>query len=111
MRGLMDRVFARYGTEVTVENGQTSYKVKVFFQSINSKSWQNMEKMYHLMGQIPRGQYLCLFPAGTAVKAGDFVEKDNVLYTVCRVEDMAAPAATVYRWALCVQKGSEYAWG
>jgi hypothetical protein len=111
MQKLMDRVFARYGTEAVLHTAKGRQEVKVLFESVNSKSWQNMQARYHALGRLPRGQYICRFPRWVAVQAGDTVTVNGVAYLVCRVEDMLAPGGCAFRWALCTGKGSEDTWG
>lgn len=111
MQKWMDRIFGRYGMDGTVHNADGIQRVKVFFESVNSKSWQNMQSRYHALGQLPRGQYICRFPKGTAVQAGDTLRVSGTAYLVCRVEDMTGLGGMGYRWALCTKKGSGDAWG
>ncbi len=106
MRKTMQRVFACYGTDAILWDGEKRAEVKVFFQSVNSKSWQNMESAVHPLGYLPRGQYVCMLPAGTAVEAGHTLTVEGTNYVVCRVEDMPVSPQPVYRWALCTGKGS-----
>lgn len=110
MRKLTDRVFARFGIEAMLTSQQGQQRVKVLFWSVNSKSWQNMKPRYGVLGQIPQGQYVCLFPGETQVQAGDCVAVNEKRYLVCRVEDYLDDKGTVYRWALCTGKGSEADW-
>lgn len=110
MRRLTDRVFARYGTDAMVHTSGDSFAVKVFFQSFNSKSRQSVEKPQHSLGWIPQGQYVCLFPAQTAVEEGDCVTVNGIHYQVRRVEDMLGPEGPVYRWSLCAMRGGEDTW-
>lgn len=111
MQKLMDRIFARYGTPAVLCTGAGEESVRVFLESVNSKSWQNMRSRYHALGRLPRGQYVCRFPRGTAVNGGDTVQVNGTAYLVCRVEDMNGPGGCAFRWALCTQKGSEDTWG
>lgn len=111
MRRMIERVFARYGTDATVQTGETLAQVKVFFQSVNSKSWQNMEAAFHPLGAVPGGQYVCMLPAAAAVEKGSTLTVAEKDYTVCRVETMPIDEAPVYQWAICTGKGSEEAWG
>ena len=111
MRKLMDRVFARYGTEAILHAGTGTQNVQVFFDSVNSKTWQNMEARHHALGKIPKGQYICRFPAATAVAAGDWVKVNGASYRICLVEDVPGPGGCSYRWALCAGKGGEDNWG
>ncbi|MBR4972116.1 MAG: hypothetical protein IKY59_04000 [Oscillospiraceae bacterium] len=107
MKKLTDRVFARFGIEARL-NGQQ--RLKVLFWSVNRKSWQNMQLRYGILGQIPGGQYVCLFPGGTTVKCGDYVTVKEQDYLLCRVEDYLDAKGTVCRWALCTVKGGENTW-
>lgn len=111
MRTLMDRVFHRYGMEARIESEAGQQTVKVFFHSINSRSWQNMERAFSPLGEIPGGQYICVFPAAAHVEAGDTVTVGGRAYQVRRVEKMAMTADPVYQWGLCVKKGGDDTWG
>lgn len=110
MRSLIQRIFVRYGTNATVYDGEKVTKVKVFFQSVNSKSWQNMQTVFHPLGRVYGGQYVCILPAGTVAKAGDTLTVAGKNYTVCRVEDMPTSFQPVYRWAICTGKGGAEQW-
>jgi hypothetical protein len=108
MGNILDRLFARYGSEAVLSGSQTR-KVRVFFESVNSKSWQNMQSRQHPLGQLPRGQYICRFPRGTAVASGDTLRYRGKAYRICRVEEMTGPGGYCYLWALCTGKGCEEA--
>ncbi len=111
MRRLMDRVFIRFGTEAVLHTATGKQSVQVLFESVNSKTWQNMEARHHVLGKLPKGQYICRFPSKVAVRAGDWLEVRKERYAVCRVEDMLGPGGCVYRWALCTRKGGADTWG
>ncbi len=111
MRSLMDRAFARYGTPAQLENGAGQQDVRVFFHSINSRSRENTERAYFPLGEIPRGQYICVFPIDAEVRRGDTVTVGGRSYLVSRVEEMTAYRGPVYRWSLCVEKGGGETWG
>ncbi len=111
MKKLMQRLFARYGTEAVLNSYNGIMSVKVFFESVNSKSWQNMEARHHVLGKLPKGQYICRFAADVPVAAGNMLTVEGSQYIVCRVEDMLGPGGCVYRWALCTKKGGEDTWG
>lgn len=109
MRKLIDRVFARYGTEAVLSTGENTDTLRVFFQSVNSKSWQNMEKVFHPLGFEPRGQYICMLPADAAAENGSTLTVAGNDYLICRVEKMPICTNPVYQWAICTGKGSEEA--
>lgn len=102
INGLIDR----YGTKLSVD-GET---VSSFFYSVNSRSWQNMEQVFGPLGEIPRGQYICILPGAVSVTAGDVVTVRQKSYRIRRVEDMCAGDDVVYRWCLCVEKGGDDTW-
>lgn len=107
MKRLVDRIFARYG-QTALLGGK---RVKLFFWSTNSVGWQNMDRMFRPLGEIPRGQYALILPADVAADAGDTVEVADRQYILRRVEKMCLRSGAVYQWGLCVEKGSEDTWG
>ena len=111
MRELMDQLFRRYGTEAVLLRGEQQYAVKAFFHSVNSRSWQNMERMFFPLGEIHRGQYICVLPIAAAAKAGDTVTVMGRSYKLRRVEEMFVKGTALYRWGLCVEKGGDDHWG
>lgn len=111
MRALMDEVFRRYGVDAQITSDARRQKVKVFFHSVNSRSWQNMERMFFPLGEIHRGQYICVLPIWAAAQAGDTVTVNGKSYKLRRVEEMFVKGASIYRWGLCVEKGGDDNWG
>ena len=96
----------RYGTTLTIK-GKT---VKGFFFSVNSRSWQNMDQAFSSLGEIPRGQYICVLPATASAAAGDTVDVGEKTYQFRRIEDMRLRDTVVYRWCLCVERGGDDPW-
>ena len=111
MRDLMDQVFDRYGTDAVLISEAGQQEIKVFFHSVNSRSWQNMERMFFPLGEIHRGQYICVLPIAAAAAAGDTVQVCGKSYKLRRVEEMFLKGESVYRWGLCVEKGGDDNWG
>ena len=106
MRHVFDSLFARYGTQLSV----AGVAVRGFFYSVNSRSWQNMERAFVPLGEVPRGQYICILPASAQVTAGYTVGLDGKSYEIRRAEIVRAGATPVYYWCLCVEKGGEDSW-
>ena len=71
MRKTMEPLFTRWGTDMTIVSAEEHKTVRGFFRAVNSKSWQNMESVVSLLGEISRGQYVYIGPADVAVKEGD----------------------------------------
>lgn len=106
MRKLIDRVLSRYGTLAQVETAAGVREVKVFFRCVKSDAWQNVERMFSPLGEIPRGRYICLLPEDVAVEPEATLTVLGKQYLLRRVEKMAVFTEVVGQWCLCVEKGS-----
>ena len=111
MQQTMEKLMSRYGTDMTIVSGGNETTVRAFFRAVNSKSWQNMESVVSLLGEISRGQYVYLGPADTAVKEGDTLNLGQKSYLFRRVEAYYFENQPVYLWGLCVEKGVNDTWG
>ena len=67
--------------------------------------------MFSPLGEVPRGQYVCLLPASTEVAVADTLVVGKTSYQVQRLEDVIVAGKRVYLWSLCMEKGSEDKWG
>ena len=111
MKKLVAGILRQYGSTITITRGETSVKVRGFFQPVRSKSWQYLEGDYSPLGEIPRGQYIYIGPVEPKAEAGDTVTldgKDNWLRRTELIRDGEGP---VYCWGICVEKGGEDNWG
>ena len=111
MKTAMESLMARWGTDMPIVSGEEETTVRGFFRAVNSKSWQNMESVVSLLGEISRGQYVYLGPADTAVKEGDTLNLGQKSYLFRRVEAYYFENQPVYLWGLCVEKGVNDTWG
>lgn len=108
MRAMLEKVMSRWGTTVTLTRGNRSYKA--FLHETGSRTWQNMEKIYSPLGEVPRGQYLYLGPADPALQVGDVLRCSGKIYELRRAEPVYYGDKSVYCWGLCVEKGGEDTW-
>lgn len=104
-------MMAGYGTDMTIVSGAEEKTVRGFFRAVNSKSWQNMESVASLLGEISRGQYVYIGPVGTAVREGDTLILGRKSYLFRRVEAYYFENRPLYLWGLCVEKGVNDTWG
>lgn len=111
MRKMAEGIFRQYGTAMTLTNGTGEQKIRGFFQPVRSKSWQSMVSAATPLGEIPRGQYVYIGPAGVAVEIGDQLEVGGRTYLFRRVEPYYYGDEAVYIWGLCVEKGVNDTWG
>ena len=111
MQQTMEKLMSRYGTDMTIVSGGNETTVRAFFRAVNSKSWQNMESVVSLLGEISRGQYVYIGPADVAVKEGDTLLLGEKSYLFRRVEPYYFGNQPIYQWGLCVEKGVNDTWG
>lgn len=111
MRQAVEKVMACYGTDMTIVSGAEERTVRGFFRAVNSKSWQNMESVASLLGEISRGQYVYMGPSDASVKEGDTLVLGGRSYLFRRVEPYYYGNQPVYQWGLCVEKGVNDTWG
>ena len=111
MKKTMETLMARWGTDMTIVSGEEETTVRGFFRAVNSKSWQNMESVVSLLGEISRVQYVYIGPAGAAVKEGDTLNLGTKSYLFRRVEPYYFKNQPIYLWGLCVEKGVNDTWG
>ena len=111
MKKLVAGILRQYGSAMTVTHGETSVKVRGFFQPVRSKSWQNFTNVATPLGEIPRGQYVYIGPAEPRVQQGDMLTVGGDDYIFRRVEPYWYGDEQVYLWGLCVEKGVNDTWG
>ena len=110
MERWMDKVFARYGVAAQIQSDRGNSSLKVFFHSVKSTAWQNLERAFCPLGEVPRGMYVCLLPASAEVAVADTLLVGSKSYQIQRLEDVTFAGKRVYLWSLCVEKGSEDGW-
>ena len=111
MQRMVENILRQYGTGMVLERSGETQEVRGFFQPVRSKSWQSMTQLDTPLGEIPRGQYVYIGPAGTAVQEGDVLTVGEKSYFFRRVEPYYYGDETVYFWGLCVEKGVNDTWG
>ena len=105
MKNWMDRILVRFGQSGILYTKNGYYDIRLVFQSVNSRFWQNMEHVHTPLGRVPRGQYLCMLPAGTKADVGDSLAVQGKEYDIRKLENMCIGETAIYIWGLCVEKG------
>ena len=105
MQQTMEKLMSRYGTDMTIVSGGNETTVRAFFRAVNSKSWQNMERMLPAGGEIPRGQFLYIGPAGIDVLGADYLIVGEKHFVVRRADTILLHDEPLYVWGLCVEGG------
>ena len=105
MKGWMEKMLARFGQSTILYTKNGPFYIQAIFQSVNSRFWQNMEHVHTPLGRVPRGQYLCMLPAGTRAQVGDSLAVQGKEYDIRKLENMCIGDKVIYIWGLCVEKG------
>ena len=111
MRAQVEKIMARYGTDMKWVRDGVEKTVRGFFRAVNSGSWQSMESETTLLGEITRGQYAYIGPADGGAKEGDTISLGDKNYLLRRAELYYYGNEAVYQWGLCVEKGVNDIWG
>lgn len=98
-------MLARFGQPVILYTKNGPFYIQAIFQSVNSRFWQNMEHVHTPLGRVPRGQYLCMLPAGTRAQVADSLAVQGKEYDIRKLENMCIGDKVIYIWGLCVEKG------
>lgn len=110
MQKALQKIFVYWGCELKLKNGTGETPFRGFLQHSQSKSWQNMQKEFSPLGEIPRGQYTLIAPPELAAQVGDTLARGKKRYVLQRVETMMYENEPLYIWGLCVEKGGEDSW-
>ena len=111
MQSLLEKVMLRWGTAVALRRDGALRQYKAFIQETGSRNWQNMEKIFTPVGEIPRGQYLYLGPLEPRIQVGDVLLQGSRIFEIRRAETVYYGDSPAYCWGLCVEKGGEDTWG
>ena len=107
MHHIVDKIFAKWGSEMLLEKGGIRRPFRALLQHSGSKSWQNMQKQFSPIGRVSTGQYVFIGPAEPSAATGDMLVMDGVVYELRRVESVKFGNKIVYRWGLCVKMGGD----
>ncbi len=111
MRGTIETLMTRYGTDMVIVSEEEERAVRGFFRAVNSTSWQSIESVATPLGEVFRGQYAYLGPAGVPAREGDTLQVGDRNYLFRRVEPYRMGNEVLYLWGLCVEKGVNDTWG
>ncbi len=111
MQRMVSGILRQYGTTMNLVHEGNAHEIRGFFQPVQAKGWQNMEKLVTPLGEGQKGQYLWIGPGNLEVSEGDFLVVGEKKYMMHRAEQWFYGEEPVYTWAICVQKGGRDEWG
>ena len=110
MRTTVEKMIRNLGTDVTVHHNGVTVITKGIFVPTTSRSWQNMQNVFSELGEAPRGQYNYIGAMEPVVEEGDLLDVGGRRYLMRRAEVIYDSRGALYRWGLCVERGSEDVW-
>lgn len=110
MQAMIGKILRRYGTQMELQREGESLEFRAFLHHTGSKNWHNMEKAFSPLGQIPRGQYAVITPPQINLQIGDTLCWGGRRFAIRRIETILYRDEPLYRWGLCVERGSEEPW-
>ena len=110
MKGMLDKIFACYGCDITLERSDGSTVFQGFFQPHLSRAWQESKSRMDVLGLETPGQYLLLCPPEPEMLPGDTVITNGTAYLLRRRETVRYGSEPIYQWCLCTRKGDSDPW-
>jgi hypothetical protein len=107
MRRTVEKMFRRYGTELTLHTDAGKVPFRGFLHFITSRSLQNTLRNMTVLGEDPSGQFVLIMPADVEAARDDTVEQAGKQYLLRQLEPMLYRDQVLYQWGLCVKKGGD----
>ena len=107
MQKVVERILSQYGNTITLRRAEEDTVFRGFLNHTGSHSWQNMQKKYGPLGELPGGQYVLLAPREPLLKWGDLLLVDGKRYRIRRLEREILSGTALCQWGLCVEEGGE----
>ena len=111
MVGLVDRIFRRYGTPMTLERSGGNVTVRGFVEHTATSARKYFLTHYTSLGENPQGYCLILLPQTYTPKVGDMLMYSGKWYILRKVEWIWFRDKTIYYRCLCEERGEDDRWG
>ena len=111
MKRMIDSILQGYGSLVTITrtDGRTA-GVRAFVQPVTDKSWQNLQKTMHALGEGPVGRFVYIGPADAPLDETDTLVCGGRKFLVRRAETLELAGQALYIWGLLVPDGGDDPW-
>lgn len=111
MRRMIESILLGYGSAVTLTRADgRQAEVRAFVQPVTEKSWQNMRKTMHTLGEEPVGRFIYIGPAEQALAETDRVRCGGREFCVRRAETLELAGQALYVWGLLTPAGGKDPW-
>lgn len=110
MHKAVAKLMERYGSSMTLIQGETEHPIRGFLQETRSKSHENTYRRFSLLGETPMGMFVYLGPAEPMAHTGDQLIFRERRFELRRAEPVLAGDQPVYCWGMCIEKGEADIW-
>lgn len=103
-------VLKRYGNTLVCVSSQTPFSFVGFLQRSTSNSFQNSQRDYCQLGELPDKRYLLLAPTEVTLAVGDILEQGHLRVKIQTLETVSVQDKPLYQWGLCKSIGGVDTW-
>lgn len=111
MHRTIEKLIQRYGTPMTLTQGEEISEIFAFLQESHSKSEGGAQLEMSVLGEVPKGVYVYIGPVTPQAEKGDTLTLGDKSYLVRRADLVMAGEHSAYCWGICVEKGGDVRWG
>ena len=111
MKRMIDSILQGYGSPVTITraDGETA-DARAFVQPVTERSWQNLQKTMHALGEGPVGRFVYIGPVEAPIGETDTVTCGGREFLVRRAETLELAGQPLYIWGLLTPSGGDDPW-
>ena len=110
MKKLVEKIFRRYGTPLSLQIAGGTETVYGFVQHTATSARKHLLPVYTPLGELPHGHYLMLLPVSRA-SVGQLLMYNGKWHIVRRIEQVYVGSKAIYDWCLCEKRGEADTWG
>lgn len=108
---MIDSILQGYGSPVTIRRAdRKTTDVRAFVQPVTEKSWQNLQKTMHALGEGPVGRFIYIGPAEAPIGETDTLTCGGREFLVRRAETLELAGQALYIWGLLTPSGGDDPW-
>lgn len=111
MQKTVAKMIRQYGTTMVLVKDEQEQTIQAFLQETRSKSHENTDRTFSLLGEMPSGMFVYLGPADPAADVGDHLLYEERVFELRRAELIMAGEQALYCWGICVETGGDNIWG
>lgn len=111
MEGLVNKLFRRYGTPMTLERSSGNVTVRGFVEHTATSARKYFLTQYSTLGEISQRYCLILLPKTYTPVEGKMLMHNGRWYILRKVEGICFGSKMLYYQCLCEDRGESDKWG